>query len=226
MSTVSSPSSIVLVFSRPSDFTQEAAWAGWYRGTHLPAVRAASGASAASWWEHTDRPHGASPAVGFTHMAAYELGDASGGAPALLDLLDSSTGGGERHPADMVVGVEVLVPAGARWHQRAVGDDITGQVIAFVGPNDPAHEDEWNEWLDDVHVPDMLGSGAFVNATRWVRRDRARFGPNYLTIYDVALPDINEAVALSGAAMGPARERGRLRPYHAGGLRAALRRAG
>jgi len=49
-------------------------------------------------------------------------------------------------------------------------------------------------------------------------------GGSHLTIYDVALDDVNEAVALSGAAMAPAREAGRLRPYHAGGLRAALRR--
>ena len=220
---MSQANGLVLVFSRPSDFVQEAEWSAWYTGTHLPAARAASGAAVATWWEHVERPHGASPPVGFTHMAVYELDDLSAGAPGLLDLLGTP---GARHPADMIVGVEVLEPAGARWHRREHGDEVTGQVIAFVGPNDPAYEAEWNAWLDEMHVPDMVGSGAFVNATRWVRAQRARFGPNYLTIYDVALPDIDEAVALSGAAMAPARERGRLRPYHAGGLRAALRRAG
>ncbi len=216
---------IVLVFSRPSDFAQEAEWSAWYDGTHLPAAVASSGAAVATRWEHVERPHGASPPVGFTHMTAYEFDDLGAGAPKLLDVLDPSRAR-SRHQADMIVGVEVLAPAGARWHHRRRGDDVTGQVIAFVGPNDPAREEEWNVWLDDVHVPDMLGSGAFVNATRWVRTARDRFGPNYLTIYDVTLPDIDEAVALSGAAMGPARERGRLRPFHAGGLRAALRRAG
>jgi hypothetical protein len=217
---------IVLVFSRPSDFAQEAEWAAWYRGTHLPAAKAVPAVSAASWWEHIERPHGASPPVGFTHMAMYELDDLSAGAPALLDLLDPPAGTRSRHPLDMIVGVEVLVPAGARWHRRAPEEGITGRVIAFVGPTDAAYEDEWNAWLDDVHVPDMVGSGAFVGATRWARAEPARFGPNYVTVYDVALPDINEAVALSGAAMGPARERGRLRPFHAGGMRAALRPAG
>jgi hypothetical protein len=218
---------IVVVFSRPSDFAQEAEWSAWYEGTHIPAATAASKAVAATRWEHVERPHGASPPVGFTHMTVYELDDLAEGAPPLLDLLDAPvTPGGGRHPVDMVVGVEVLVPAGRRWHGRAVGDDVVGQVIAFVGPSDGAREQEWDEWLDDVHVPDMVGSGAFATATRWVRAQRARFGPNYLTIYDVTLPDIDEAVARSGAAMGPAREQGRLRPYHAGGLRAALRRPG
>jgi hypothetical protein len=219
---------IVIVFSRPSDFTLEAEWSDWYEGTHIPAAKAASGAPVATRWEHIERPHGASPPVGFTHMTVYELDDMATGAPALLDLLDRlpATTSARRHPADMIVGVEVLVPAGRRWHGRDVGDDVVGQVIAFVGPSDPAYEEEWDSWLDDVHVPDMVGSGAFATATRWARAERARFGPNYLTIYDVTLPDINEAVALSGAAMAPAREQGRLRPYHAGGLRAALRRAG
>ena len=216
---------IVLVFSRPSDFAQEAEWSAWYDGSFLPTTRAASGATVATRWEHVERPHGASPPVGFTHMAAYEFDDLAAGAPKVLDRLDRSSAG-DRHPADMIVGVEVLAPAGARWHRRQRGDDVTGQVVAFVGPNNPAYEDEWNTWLDEVHVPDMLASGAFVNATRWVRAEPARFGPNYVTIYDVTLPDIDEAVARSGAAMGPARERGRLRPFHAGGLRAALRRSG
>ena len=220
-----SPNGIVIVFSRPSDFTLEGEWSGWYAGTHIPAAMAASGAAVATRWEHTERPHGASPPVGFTHMTVYELDDLRAGAPALLDVLDGATSG-RRHPADMIVGVEVLEPAGRRWHGRNVGDDVVGQVIAFVGPSDPAYEEEWDAWLDDVHVPDMVGSGAFATATRWARTERARFGPNYLTIYDVTLPDINDAVALSGAAMAPAREQGRLRPYHAGGLRAALRRAG
>jgi hypothetical protein len=117
-------------------------------------------------------------------------------------------------------------PADSRWNQRLeVSADITGQVIAFVGPNDPAREEGWNAWLDAVHVPDMVNSGAFANATRWVRTERTRFGLNHLTIYDVTLADVGEAVALSAAAMGPARREGRVLDCHAGGLRAALRRA-
>jgi hypothetical protein len=221
----SSPNGIVVVFSRPSDFAQEEAWSAWYRGTHLPATADACRAKATARWENSERPHMAVSPVGFTHVAIYEFDDIGAGAPALLDLFDpSSASFVPRHPAHTIIGVEVLRPAGSRWNQRLEpGADITGQVIAFVGPNDPAREDEWNTWLDDVHVPDMVNSGAFVNATRWVRTERARFGLDYLTIYDVAHTDLGEAVARSGAAMGPARERGRLLDCHAGGLRAVLR---
>jgi hypothetical protein len=219
---------IVIVFSRPSDFTQEQDWSAWYDGTHLPATADASGAGTATRWENIDRLQMAASPVGFTHVAIYEFDDVGAGAPVLLDLLDpSSSTAAPRHPAHMIIGVEVMRAAGSRWNRRLdLGPRITGQVIAFVGPSDPAREDEWNAWLDAVHIPDMVNSGAFVNATRWVRAERARFGPNYLTIYDVSLDDVGEAVVLSGAAMGPAREQGRLLECHAGGLRAALRRAG
>ncbi len=218
---------IVVVFSRPSDFAQERAWSSWSDDIHLPATTGASGAKASSRWENIERPPMAAPPVGFTHVTVYEFDDVASGAPKLLDLLDpSSATAAPRHPADTIVGVEVMRPAGSRWIKRLeLTPDITGQVMAFVGPNDPAREDEWNVWLDAVHVADMVDSGAFANATRWVRTQPFRFGLNYLTIYDVALEDIGEAVALSGAAMAPARERGRLREFHAGGLRAALRRA-
>jgi hypothetical protein len=222
----SAPGGIVIVFSRPSDFAQEEAWSAWYEERHLPTTANASGATSATRWENIDRlPMAASP-VGFTHVAIYEYDDVAVGPSTLLDLFDpTSAPAAARHPAHTIIGVEVMRPAGRRWNQRRhLTDDITGQVIAFVGSNDPAREDEWNAWLDAVHVPDMVDSGAFVNATRWVRTEAARFGPNYLTMYDVALDDVGEAVALSGAAMGPARERGRLLECHAGGLRAALRR--
>jgi hypothetical protein len=218
---------IVVVFTRPSDFTQEEAWSAWYDRSHLPATAEGAGAHAASRWENVERPHLAVSPVGFTHVTIYELDDLAAQSSVLLDLLDpSSPTAAPRHPAHTTIGVEVLRPAGDRWNGRlTAAGDINGRVIAFVGANDPALEDEWNAWVDDVHVPDMVGSGAFVNATRWVRTERSRFGLDHLTIYDVALDDVDEAVARSGAAMGTARAQGRLREYHAGGLRAALRRA-
>jgi len=219
---------IVLVFTRPSDFGQEAEWNAWYDEVHLPATVRDSGARVATRWEVIDRPPGFSTPVGFTHVAIYEFDDAEVGPNALLELVDGPRGADSPiHRLHTIIDVDVLALAGGRWTEKAPpSDELTGQVIAYVAPNDPARLDEWNEWLDQMHVPDMMASGAFANTTRWLRTAPRRFGPNHLTIYDVAGPTVAEAVALSGAAMGPAHADGRLREFHSGGLRAALQPAG
>ena len=221
----SQTTAIVVVYSRPTDFGQEVAWDAWYDDEELAAT-ATDGVRVVTRWETIDRPPGFSSPVGFSHVAIYELATPDSAA-ALLDRVDREAGPGSgRHRVHTVIGVDVFAPVGTWSHKSQPSDALTGQVMAYVGPNDPRRDAEWNAWLDDIHVPDMLSSGAFSNATRWVRTTPARFGPNYLTIYDVVLDSVAEAVQLSGAAMGPAARAGRLLDCHAGGLRAALRPAG
>lgn len=217
---------IVIVFTRPSDFSQEAAWEDWYDDVHLPDSADASGAWVVTRWEVSDRPSGYSPAAGFTHVAIYEFDDVERGAPALLDLFEQRRASGDLHGAHTITALDVLVPTGAWKGRLEPRDACTGQVIAYVGPNDPTLTAEWSAWLDEVHVPDMMGSGAFVDASRWTRRDPARFGLNFLTIYDVELDDVAEAVTLSGRAMAPAHAEGRLMECHAGGIRGSLVQTG
>ena len=217
---------IVLVYSRPSDFTREEDWSQWYDDPHVPATAAAGGAWVVTRWEVIDRPPGGTSPVGFSHVAIYEL-ETLDGVPAVLARLDGPrTNGGAIHPVHTVVDVDVLTPIG-RWSRKdEPSSSLTGHVLAYVGPNDPARLDEWNSWYDAVHVVDMMESGAFANTSRWVRVEPRRWGPNHLTLYDVHLPDVAEAVTLSGRAMAPAKAAGRILDCHMGGLRAALRPAG
>jgi hypothetical protein len=220
---------IAVVFSRPSDLHGEADWDAWYDEEHLPDTVDASGAWVATRWEVADRPAGASPPVGFTHMAIYEFDDVRVGGAALLDHLERLGGSrseGSLHPLHTISGVDTLVSASGWPGRLEPRRSVTGQVFAYVGPNDGALDTEWNEWLAAVHIPDMLASGGFTDASRWVRLEPARFGPNYMTIYDVEDIDVMEAVALSGRAMAPAHEAGRILPCHSGGVRAALRPTG
>ena len=217
---------IAVVFSRPSDLHGEADWDTWYDDEHLPDTAEAWGAWVVTRWEVADRPVGASPPVGFTHVAIYEFDDVRSGGPALLDHLDRARAAGRLHPLHTISAVDVF-GAATGWPGRLdPRSTVSGQVIAFVGPNDRSLDAGWNEWLAAVHIPDMLGSGAFTDASRWVRLEPARFGPNYLTIYDVEGVDVLEAVARSGSAMAPAHEAGRIMTCHSGGIRAALRPAG
>lgn len=217
---------IALVFSRPSDFGREQEWSDWYDDVHLPATVAASQARVVTRWETIDRPPGFSTPVGFTHVAIYEFA-AAGQIASLYEVLDGPrTAGGPIHPMHTVLEVDAFIPFG-RWTKRVEpSPQLRGQVLAYVAPNDPQRLAEWNAWYDDVHAPDMMDSGAFSNTTRWERLERRRWSPNYLTLYDVTESTVPDAVAMSGAAMGPAKANGRLLDYHAGGLRSALTPAG
>ena len=93
-------------------------------------------------------------------------------------------------------------------------------------PANPADEDRWDDWYDTVHVPDMLATGAFAAATRWERSPRLAFGPNHLTLYDVAHADVQTAVDLSAAAMPGIVAAGRKFPGHTGALTLTLVPAG
>jgi hypothetical protein len=104
--------------------------------------------------------------------------------------------------------------------------ELRGHILAYVLANDPAAETEWDAWYDDEHVPDMMASGAFAAATRWVREPRRPYGPNHITLYDVALDSIDEAVARSAAVMPGIIAAGRKHRAHTGALTVTLVPAG
>ena len=71
----------------------------------------------------------------------------------------------------------------------------------------------------------MMASEAFSAATRWRRDPRRPLGPDFVTLYDVSLDSIDEAVARSAAVMPGIVAAGRKHPTHTGALTITLVRA-
>src|SRR6185295_11039283 len=99
-------------------------------------------------------------------------------------------------------------------------------ILTYVLCTDPARVDEWDTWYDDVHVPDMLGCGAFSAMSRWRRATPAAVGANHLTLYDVATPTVDEAVARSAVTLAEVVAAGRKHECHTGALTVTLRPVG
>ncbi|MCB0971534.1 MAG: hypothetical protein KDA97_08465 [Acidimicrobiales bacterium] len=218
---------IAVTFSRPTDFTREAEWDEWYDDQHLPdTVGESSGAWVVTRFETVERPPLFSAPVGFTHMTVHEFTDVDEQGPRFVERLRSLRSEGRIHPLHAVIGLDVFRAVGEWSAKPAPSDALVGHVFAYTMANDLAREEEWNQWYDAVHVPDMMEADAFSATTRWERLDRTEFGPNFWTLYDVELPDVSEAVARSGAVMPGIIERGRLSDLHAGGLRCALEATG
>lgn len=52
--------------------------------------------------------------------------------------------------------------------------------------NDPAREEEFNEWYNHTHLPDLVGSGLFRTAIRFSKAEGSLDpdGPKYLAVYE------------------------------------------
>ena len=70
--------------------------------------------------------------------------------------------------------------------------------ITIVGTNcaDPAREKEYNDWYDNVHLPDILATPGFITANRYVEKEFRDGRGKYLTIYQIETDDIDKTMAL------------------------------
>jgi len=76
--------------------------------------------------------------------------------------------------------------------------------IMTVGSNcaDPAREKEFNDWYDNIDIPDVLKVPGFMRASRYEAVKLAKWpedsiqegAPKFLAIYDIESPDINQAI--------------------------------
>lgn len=66
-------------------------------------------------------------------------------------------------------------------------------LFVFSDCADPSREEEFNEWYDNIHVPDMLETPGMIRATRWVsahpERNQRR---KYLAMYELETDDIEK----------------------------------
>ncbi|MGE0798386.1 MAG: hypothetical protein AB7G13_04260 [Lautropia sp.] len=68
--------------------------------------------------------------------------------------------------------------------------------ICLVENNcDPGREAEFNDWHENVHVPDVLATPGFVRARRYVNRETRDGRGKYMTLYDVETADIAKTMS-------------------------------
>lgn len=112
-----------------------------------------------------------------------------------------------RHDGEQILPGDLVGPAGA------------GGLLVNAMNVDPAHEQEFNEWYDNEHIPSL----AAVPGTLCARRFRDMKGTHrYLALYHLQSPDVPLTAAWKKAAGTPWTER--LRPYFRDHLRILTKR--
>ena len=64
-----------------------------------------------------------------------------------------------------------------------------GIMVVRSEPVDPAHEDEFNDWYDNTHIPEITAVPGFVSARRY-KTHGGSGGPAYLAIYEIEADDL------------------------------------
>lgn len=218
---------LVIVNSKCNKPSDEAAWSAWYDDVHLPDLFAQLGADApkvATRFEQSRKPEPGMPGMGFTHVTIYELDgtDPQRQAERLFAADRELRAAGRIHPTHAVIDAVVVEAHGPYSVKPEPSPALRGHILAWVFANDPTREAEWTAWYDHEHVPDMMDSGGFAAATRWVRTPRAAHSPNFITLYDVAHPSLDTAVQRSAAVMPGIVAAGRKHPTHTGALTLTL----
>ncbi|NOD35479.1 MULTISPECIES: hypothetical protein [unclassified Ruegeria] len=85
---------------------------------------------------------------------------------------------------------------------------------------DPSREDEYNQWYDDIDLPDVLAIKGILRATRYIceadlnsRYERAEVCEGkgkYLTVYEIETTDIDSVLRSLDAGVLQMEKRGRL----------------
>lgn len=66
-------------------------------------------------------------------------------------------------------------------------------LFAFSDCKDPAREKEYNDWYDNMHMPDMMQVPGFIKASRWASADHKKNEiRKYLTMYELETDNLDE----------------------------------
>ena len=75
--------------------------------------------------------------------------------------------------------------------------------------NDPAMEDAYHKWYEEIHVPDALEFGC-VSVTRCINRDPATGRGKFVANYEMETDDVDQSIRDIEAFMAKKSEQGRM----------------
>jgi hypothetical protein len=75
-----------------------------------------------------------------------------------------------------------------------------GVMIVMSDPSSPDREDEYNEWYNNVHIPDLLKLDPFVSARRFKILDEES-SHRYVAVYELEADDLGDVMGVIGKAV-------------------------
>ena len=88
------------------------------------------------------------------------------------------------------------------------GKATNGIMISLTTPNGPEVEGAFNQWYDEIHIPDILGTGLFNRALRY--KAATPDAPQYMALYEIANEDLSGTFNQLLSEVAKLREAGRM----------------
>ena len=200
------PNGLLLAITNCADPSRSEEFNYWYNHMHVPDVTGPGIFRHAIRFANTDPDSTAGQYVA-TYETSWEEVDKA--MPAHREASARIRGGQDRGtPLIRPVTVGVFARKGGEFN--AASKPSLGILLVLSNCRDTHDENEFNRWYEDVHIPDILDTGAFHTAYRYVSADPEATGGKYLAIYETDDRD----PAAARAKMGEVREdwirRGRL----------------
>lgn len=186
---------LLYVLTSCKDPAQDAEFNDWYDGTHVPDVLA-SGLlrNPLRFARAAVSPEDQEP----RYLATWE---SDGDAPAELlrevrELGQALLQQGRVHPSLRLKHMGMLRRIDGGFWSRRDGQEVAGVMVVSSNCTDPAREDEFNDWYSNIHLPDILSTGAFHTDYRYEDIDPSEQVGKYWAIYETDIDPVRAAEIL------------------------------
>ena len=83
-------------------------------------------------------------------------------------------------------------------------------LVVETNCNDATREAVFNNWYDNIHLPDVLETPGFIRATRYENTDTPEGRGKFLATYEIETDDIKQTMKAMGENLGKKRAEGRM----------------
>ena len=179
---------ILVVMDRSKDPAKESAWNNWYERVRMPELLNSGVFTSAAQFQGvliSERDSG-TPLDDTPHLSIHETTS-----PDIAGALAAKSSPYSSQPVSALglVGIysRIFIIG------DATGNRATGVLVVLSKYKDRARAHEHTEWAEEKHIPEMLDTGAFFAANRYLPVNPQESQGDFLTVYETDLDDPAEA---------------------------------
>ena len=191
------PYGVLFVLTRCTDQAQEDDWNDWYNTMHVEDACSLGLVANPTRYRNVG-PHLNVNLGAARYLAIYEtdIEDLEGVKEQQVQGHNDVIRRGRMHPAMDTTLATMYRRIGPEFRSSTQRRDVRGLKLIMTECNDPTKEQEFHDWYNNVHIPDILETGLFHTAYRFENATPTQTpkmpragGSRFLTLYETDSDD-------------------------------------